>query len=859
MSTTPNRRLHEDSGNGSGSGSGNHSHPAVLKYPHDDQGTYSSVSGKVVASSRHDYHAPYDMGRKVSTPTDSHSDHIGSETRMEFRDSKDSIKDIKVENRDMKSESRDLQQTAKSDKYDSRADENKDSKHERDIYSEPKANEKLDKDGYNGSNSQLIWKDMKEQHRLKQYPDVPGGTETWHTSRTGLHGPTDAAKEGLHVDNRDIAEAREAVGENKVDMKGDDKFKDKDRKRKEVKHWDWGERDKERNDRRNHFPPGNSSSEIKEVVREERESERWGNEKKEPQKEKEKLNEKDHVKRELWNNTDKEISHNEKEPVDFPGKSVEQESSTLEPKKKDHDTWKNVDREARDRKKERDADVELERPDKRSRYHEKELDEGGMHAEGGTERERELFNCGVQQRKRMLRPRGSPQMGNNSRFRPGASDNEGAQKRLFSIDSYCQQHVSGIRGHFRFLFSQNVLINFDANRSQDISYASEFLGTSDSQLVFSILYQKFDAPVYICLIILTDSGKADVSCVVYKIGECMQELIKLWKEYELLQADKACEGSQNGPTLEIRIPAEHVTATNHQVRGGQLWGTDVYTVDSDLVAGYCRPTASPPPAATQELRATIRVLPPQDCYISTLRNNVRSRAWGAAIGCSYRVERCCIVKKGGGIIELEPCLTHSSTMEPTLAPVAVERTMTTRAAASNALRQQRFVREVTIQFNLCMEPWLKYSISAVADKGLKKSLFTSARLKKGEVLYVETHSRRYELCFNGEKVIKATPAAAHAHGAETGRTQSYNPHLTNGERNVVDGESSVVDVFRWSRSTFVEIYCYLLFTYSSGMPFEIGQVLEDNLEWDDISWSQTGAWIAGREYHLARAHFLSPN
>lgn len=31
-------------------------------------------------------------------------------------------------------------------------------------------------------------------------------------------------------------------------------------------------------------------------------------------------------------------------------------------------------------------------------------------------------------------------------------------------------------------------------------------------------------------------------------------------------------------------------------------------------------------------------------YISTLRNNVRSRAWGAAIGCSYRVERCSILK-----------------------------------------------------------------------------------------------------------------------------------------------------------------------------------------------------------------------
>ena len=38
---------------------------------------------------------------------------------------------------------------------------------------------------------------------------------------------------------------------------------------------------------------------------------------------------------------------------------------------------------------------------------------------------------------------------------------------------------------------------------------------------------------------------------------------------------------------------------------------------------------------------------------------------------------------------------------------------------------------------------IKYSISIVADKGLKKHLYTSARLKKGEVLYLETHSCRY--------------------------------------------------------------------------------------------------------------------
>ena len=40
---------------------------------------------------------------------------------------------------------------------------------------------------------------------------------------------------------------------------------------------------------------------------------------------------------------------------------------------------------------------------------------------------------------------------------------------------------------------------------------------------------------------------------------------------------------------------------------------------------------------------------------------------------------------------------------------------------------------------------LKYSISIVADKGLKKSLYTSARLKKGEVIYLETQFNRYRV------------------------------------------------------------------------------------------------------------------
>lgn len=802
MSGTPNKRPHEDGGNG---GSSNHSYSSAPKYSLDD----SVAFPKVMSSGTPEYHASFDVGQNArmpkiqrtessrdadrrspvlpmyrvsSCPVVSHPDHsVASENRLE---PKEINKEVKVENRDAKSELRDLYQGAKADKddrFENRADDGKDIKHNRDTYPEYKGDLKADKDRFSG----VSWKDSKEQNRGKRYPDLPvGNMDPWHASRT--HGAAEVGKEVSNSENRDFAKVREAVAENKMDLKGEDKYKDKDRKRKEGKHREWGERDKERNECRNNLQLGNSTSDNKELLKEERESERWEKERNDLSKDKDRPKdwEKDHVKREVWNGAEREVLLSEKEVIDVPGKTNEPENSSVEQKKqKDHDSWKNTDRDGSDRRKERDTDLEGERSEKRGRCHDKESDEGDLDTEGGGEREREAFNYGIQQRKRMSRPRGSPMANRDPRFRSHTHENEGSQV------------------------------------------------------------------------------KHDVSAVNYKVGECMQELIKIWKEYESSKADGASDSSPSDPTLEIRIPAEHVSATNRQVRGGQLWGTDIYTNDSDLVAvlmhtGYCRTTASPLLPTITELRATIRVLPPQNCYISSLRNNVRSRAWGSAVGCSYRIERCSVVKKGGGTIDLEPCLTHSSTLEPTLAPVAVERTMTTRAAASNALRQQRFVREVTIQFNLCNEPWLKYSISVVADKGLKKALFTSSRLKKGEVLYLETHSKRYELCFSGEKMIKATTSQMHE--MDVDKPQTYNVHLANGEKNGVNGENTMVDMFRFSRCK-KPLPQKLMQSVGIPLPLEHVEVLEENLEWENIQWSQTGVWIAGKEYPLTRAHFLSPN
>lgn len=806
MSGAP-KRPHEESGHSSS------------KYAHEDLAPYPRLMSAVSS----EYHPSHDMGQESrmakiprtesrdpdrrspmqsvfrmpsSTPDDSHLDHApSSESRLEARDAKDG-RDFRVDNRDPKPEIRELYETKRDSqhmrseregKVEIRGDDGKKLKYERDSYSEAKVDGKVEKESYGAGSSHLSWKESKEYHRGKRYSETPSGSmDQWPIQRNNPPGQFESAKEDSTTEERGHIETHEAVGENKIDPKIDDKLKDKDRKRKDAKHREWGERDKDRIDRRSSMPVNNSAADFKDHAREEREAEKLEKDRKDPVKDKERLKEreKDHPKRETWNGLEKEGVSSEKDAADLPVKTTEQETSVSDLKKhKDFDAWKNADKDARERKKERDTNMEVDRTEKRGRGYEKESEDGCADAEG-MEREREVFNYdGVQQRKRMLRPRGSPQLSRGDpRFRSRAQDNEGSQ------------------------------------------------------------------------------GKSEVSSVIYKVGESMQELIKLWKEYESSQADKDAVTSPNGPTLEIRIAAEHVTATNRQVRGGQLWGTDTYTYDSDLVAvlmhtGYCRPTASPPPPAIQELRATIRVLPPLDCYISTLRNNVRSRAWGAAIGCSYRVDHCCIVKKGGGTIELEPCITHTSTVEPTLAPVAVERTMTTRAAASNALRQQRFVREVTIQYNLCNEPWIKYSLSIVADKGLKKPLYTSARLKKGEVLYLETHSCRYELCFTGEKMVKAT-TASQMHETETEKSQNHHSHSVNGERN--DAENTVIDVFRWSRCK-KPLPQKVMRSVGIPLPPEYLEVLEENLDWEDVQWSQTGAWIAGKEYLFARVHFLSLN
>ncbi|WOL17882.1 hypothetical protein Cni_G26675 [Canna indica] len=758
MSGVP-KRLHEEGG-----------HSATLKRPLEEPGMFSTP-GKPNQSVSNEFHMPFEHGqegrllkvqraeprdidkrssllhRLPSTSINSLDHPITSESKLEFKSSKDA-RDTKNENW-----------------------EEREHRVDRITHGDFRNDPKFEKDNYTAT-THLNWKDSKEHYRSKRC--ASDGLDSWCGSRSGIQSTNDVTKDlPIPEVERNSVETLETVGENKVDLKGE--ARDKDRKRKDR---DFEEKDKDQNDCSNNLQFGGASDERKNLLREERDVEKWERERKDLQKDKE-WKEKDPLKREASAGNEKDSLHHEKDFVDTSVRNFDQDNTTFEPKRAKDDGWKVYDKDVKGKKRERDGDLG-EIQEKRGRYHDKELDDNFAEGDGVADKEKEVFSS-VQQRRR-LRSRGTPQTPHReARSRSRPHDNEGSQ------------------------------------------------------------------------------GKPEASTILYKAGECMQELLKSWKEFKASQDTQDDKILQNGPTLEIRIPVEYVTSTNRQVKGAQLWGTDIYTNDSDLVAvlmhtGYIC-TSSRPPPGIQELRATIRVLASEDCYTSTLRNNVRSRAWGAGIDCSFRVERCCIVKKCGGTIDLEPRLTYTSAVEPTLAPISVERTITTRAAASNALRHQRFIREVTIQYNLCNEPWLKYTINIVADKGLKKPLYTSARLKKGEVLYLETHFHRYELCFAGEKAVMSTSSQTMESDHE--KHQNHGSHVPNGDK-IFSERESVTDVFRWSRCKTV-LPEKLIRSSGIPLPLEHLEVLHDNLDWEDIQWSQTGVWVAGKEYVLARVHFLSPN
>jgi hypothetical protein len=287
-----------------------------------------------------------------------------------------------------------------------------------------------------------------------------------------------------------------------------------------------------------------------------------------------------------------------------------------------------------------------------------------------------------------------------------------------------------------------------------------------------------------------------------------------------------------------------------QVRARQLWGTDVYTEDSDLVAVlvhagfYSLPSSgtSPPPGLA-ELRATLLLLPPQEgasllsrrafkprdvltrplaAYASTARHGLRSRCWGGAARgpglCAFRVSKCAAAMSSGAVALLDPEAPRTQLACPTFTLGAAE-----RGARAEGRRGGRGGHaEVTILYSLSNEPWLKYSLAAVADRGLQRSAWTSARLRR-DVLFLESKTQRFQLAWEG-------------HGKP-------------------EGEREGLDAFSFSR-------CRQLLELGEvaqlGVPLPASALspLARGVGWESVKWGPAAVSVAGESYPLLRVLFL---
>jgi len=235
---------------------------------------------------------------------------------------------------------------------------------------------------------------------------------------------------------------------------------------------------------------------------------------------------------------------------------------------------------------------------------------------------------------------------------------------------------------------------------------------------------------------------------------------------------------------------------------------------------YSHALAAPPPGVA-EVRAVVTAMPPRDRYVGSSRNCVRSRGWATrAEGCAYRVERACVVLRGGGSAPLARAPPGAPPALPTFRPTLTSRAVSTRAAAAAGDRRARGAVEVALQYSLSGEPWLKYSAAAAADRGLARSAWTAARLESA-VLLLETHTARFEL--------SRVPGPAAADGAG--------------------------DTYRWAR---VKWPLPLRRMRAVGLPLPVSEleVVHASVPWEALAWGRAGVTVAGAPVPVVRLHFV---
>ena len=196
-----------------------------------------------------------------------------------------------------------------------------------------------------------------------------------------------------------------------------------------------------------------------------------------------------------------------------------------------------------------------------------------------------------------------------------------------------------------------------------------------------------------------------------------------------------------GEIIEVRVAAEFLSSLNKAYVENRIWGSDIYTSDSDIVcvlqhSGFYH-INDYTPTDIEGLSIYLRVTRARAAYNSSLKNGVRSKKLNNYQGHSIKVEGF----SNRNFLGTEEELKAMAGKMPSNSEYKRKKPNPQRLA------DNMYYTEFNMVFNLSSEMWLAYSLPAICDKGRDFKDFTSYRLKKN-VLYIETPSQRFEISLN---------------------------------------------------------------------------------------------------------------
>ncbi|XP_063901834.1 uncharacterized protein LOC135121436 [Zophobas morio] len=336
---------------------------------------------------------------------------------------------------------------------------------------------------------------------------------------------------------------------------------------------------------------------------------------------------------------------------------------------------------------------------------------------------------------------------------------------------------------------------------------------------------------------------------------------------------------QVGEKLEVFVSSKYIVSSNPKVVNCLLFGSDIYTDDSDIVAilvhlGKVKLSDTPP---SYDYLVTLEVLPPLPVYVSTSRG-ITSRSWEVGHeGCSIKLcdlqiyqspeelgrKSSKIAKAEGGSISFGE--THGC-----------------------------FLPSLTLVSSLSNEPCYKFLLNTVADRGTTQISFTSYRFIR-EVLYLETRYERFELSLNYEKLVHeiatGPPYTLKGCGQDmlgTSGPTTHNiliPKESEKAKNTVNlsvsvqntaelapdcrvsnkllqkynKESSKEPLYMWAKVKNPYYVDNEVLTETCPLPGEIKECIHENLTWKDIFWFHEGVCVNKKKYVLTCAFWRRRN